>query len=182
MAKQVFEIVLVLVVVLFFSQGNANITKDMALIESVCKKTHDFKLCVSTLISNPHSFNSTDVKGLARIMIGIIQVKTDGIIATIDRMSKNESDPLIRRCFNDDCFVEYDKGTELLQQAIEDLESGSSGQAITDVHWAWENAETCQDCFVELKRKSPVTAINSYFGALCNIAEDIMSILLHNLK
>ncbi|XP_073137746.1 cell wall / vacuolar inhibitor of fructosidase 2-like [Henckelia pumila] len=178
MAKQVFEIVVVLVVVLFFNQGNANMTKDMTLIESVCKKTHDFKLCVSTLISNPLSFNSTDVKGLARIMIGILQAKTDGILATIDRMSKNESDPRIRDCLIDDCYPEYDKGAELLQQAIEDLESGSLRYAITDVLWAKDDAETCQECFEEpIKLKSPVTAINSYYVALCHIAEDIMVIL-----
>ncbi|XP_073137745.1 cell wall / vacuolar inhibitor of fructosidase 2-like [Henckelia pumila] len=182
MAKQVvlFEIVLVqLVVVLLFSQLgiNANSTKDMALIESVCQKTHDYQLCVSTLKSNPLSFKS-DVKGLASIMLGIIQRKMYGIVPTIDQMGANSSDPPIRDCLKQVCSLEYRANIALIGDAMQVWKSGGKlVDALVYVQRALQNAEICENCFMkQFQRKSPITPINSNFVDLCYVAQGIMLI------
>ncbi|XP_073288391.1 cell wall / vacuolar inhibitor of fructosidase 2-like [Primulina huaijiensis] len=177
MAKQVFAIVIVLVFVFFFSQSNASSANNMSLIESVRKKTFDYKLCVSSLKSNPHSFN-TDVKGLARIMMDVIISKVDGILGVIRELVKKTSDPRMLECLNNGCYVEYDLSKDNMKYAIEYLQSNSFREALTLVDDAYiGDQEGCEDSFAELKIKSPMTAINNHFAALCKITEDIISIL-----
>ncbi|XP_073041701.1 cell wall / vacuolar inhibitor of fructosidase 2-like [Primulina eburnea] len=174
MAKNVvFSIVFVLASISFFSQGNA----DMSLIENVCKKTFDYKLCVSSLKSNPRSFN-TDVKGLARIMIDVTQSKIEVMIRVVQQLGKNASDLRERECLDNVCYPEYGRSRSDIKQAIEDLQSNSFREAYTDVHYVYSNEEECENSFAELEIKSPMTTINTHFAAFCKITEDIIGILL----
>ncbi|XP_073041703.1 cell wall / vacuolar inhibitor of fructosidase 2-like [Primulina eburnea] len=140
MAKRVFAIVVVLVSVFFFSQSNASSANIMSLIESVCKKTFDYKLCVSSLKSNPRSFN-TDVKGLARIMMDVILSKVGGILGVIRQLVKKTTDPRMLECLNNGCYIEYDLSTDNIKYAIEYLQSNSFREALTSVDDAYIGAQ-----------------------------------------
>lgn len=60
------------------------------LINKTCKQTPYYELCVRSLISNPHSFN-TDVKGLARIMILTIDAKATHALKHINNLLQRSS-------------------------------------------------------------------------------------------
>ncbi|KZV34957.1 cell wall [Dorcoceras hygrometricum] len=175
MGKQVFSTTVLVSFVFFLSHGiNAIGSKDMAFIESVCKKTHDYKLCVTCLKSNPRSFNA-DVKGLALIMMEAMQSKVDGILKVISRLRNNTSDPDMQSCLDDACHEEYANITPFIQFAIEHLQSNSLDFALLGVDDAYLGIQACEEC---TPPKSSMTPINTYFVSLLKITEDILRILM----
>ncbi|KAM0988067.1 hypothetical protein ACFX13_012289 [Malus domestica] len=48
---------------------------DAALVDQTCKQTPNFDLCETLLRSDPRSLNAEDAKGLASIMVDIVQAK-----------------------------------------------------------------------------------------------------------
>ncbi|XP_021662766.2 cell wall / vacuolar inhibitor of fructosidase 1 [Hevea brasiliensis] len=60
------------------------------LIDQTCKQTPYYELCVWSLISNPQSF-STDVKGLAKIMVFTIDAKATHTVKHINNLLQRSS-------------------------------------------------------------------------------------------
>ncbi|XP_073137756.1 cell wall / vacuolar inhibitor of fructosidase 2-like [Henckelia pumila] len=177
MTKKVFLIVLVTVSISFFAQGKASNNKDMTLLESVCKRTYDYKLCISSLKSNPRSYNA-DIKGLARIMMGVTRSKVDEILRVMLQLGRNATDPRVPECLDNVCYPVYDESTDYIQHAVEHLQSNSLKEAITDMNYANGDEQECEKCFAKLEIKSPMTSINTQFATLCKVTEDIIRVLL----
>ncbi|KAM7466525.1 hypothetical protein LguiB_014087 [Lonicera macranthoides] len=174
--------VLVFSLLLLFSVNRSFATKSFKkddLVEQVCKTTMDPSLCVSTLRSNPRS-SSSDVKGLAHIMLEVSLIKGSDNFAQVKKLVRNATDPIEKQCL-DDCVIQYGLLIDDVNEAIHYLESNSFRDANGHAGWAADDAETCEDCFIELKHPSPLTDRNILFVHLGRVSRDIIY-LLQNKK
>ncbi|KAM7462505.1 hypothetical protein LguiA_030626 [Lonicera macranthoides] len=142
------------------------------LVEQVCKTTTDPSLCLSTLRSNPRS-SSSDVKGLAHIMLEVSLRKGSDNFSQVKKLVQNAKDPIIKQCL-DLCVMQYDLLIDDVNEAIHYLESNSFRDANLHAGWAADGAETCENCFIELKRPSPLTEQNNLFVHLGDISLEII--------
>ncbi|KAM1633931.1 hypothetical protein ACFXTN_010918 [Malus domestica] len=60
---------------------------DAALVDQTCKQTPNFDLCETLLRSDPRSLNAEDAKGLASIMVDIVQAKATKSIVSMDKIN-----------------------------------------------------------------------------------------------
>ncbi|KAM7466527.1 hypothetical protein LguiB_014089 [Lonicera macranthoides] len=163
---------------LLFSVHQSFATKSFKkddLVEQVCKTTMDPSLCESTLRSNPRS-SSSDVKGLAHIMLEVSLSKGSDNFAQVKKLVGNATDPIAKQCL-DVCVTEYDLLIDDVNEAIHYLESNSFKEANGHAGWAADEAETCEDCFIELKHPSPLTDRNNLFVHLGRVSRDIIYLL-----
>ncbi|KAM7462497.1 hypothetical protein LguiA_030618 [Lonicera macranthoides] len=154
--------VLVFSLLLLFSVHQSFATRSFKkddLVERVCKTTMDPSLCVSTLRSNPRS-SSSDVKGLAHIMLEVSLIKGSDNFAQVKKLVRNVTDPIEKQCL-DDCVIQYGLLIDDVNEAIHYLESNSFRDANGHAGWAADDAETCENCFIELKHPSPLTDRNN---------------------
>ncbi|KAM7462502.1 hypothetical protein LguiA_030623 [Lonicera macranthoides] len=149
--------------------------KKVDLVEQVCKTTMDPSLCMSTLRSNPRS-SSSDVKGLAHIMLEVTLSKGSDNFAQVKKLVRNATDPIVKQCL-DDCVLHYDLLIDDVNKAIHDLESNSFREANGHAGGAADDAETCENCFIELKHPSPLTDRNNLSVHLGRVSRDIIYLL-----
>ncbi|KAM7462504.1 hypothetical protein LguiA_030625 [Lonicera macranthoides] len=145
------------------------------LVEQVCKTTMDPNLCMSTLRSDPRSFSS-DVKGLAHIMLEVSLSKGSDNFAQVKKLVGNATDPIVKQCL-DDCMLQYGLLIDDVNKAIHELESNSFKEANGHAGWAADDAETCEDCFIELKHLSPLIDRNNLVIHLGRVGGDIIYLL-----
>ncbi|KAM7466533.1 hypothetical protein LguiB_014095 [Lonicera macranthoides] len=145
------------------------------LVEQVCKTTTDPSLCLSTLRSNPRS-SSSDVKGLAHIMLEVSLRKGSDNFAQVKKLVQNATDPIIKQCL-DLCVMQYDLLIDNVNKAIHSLESNSFRDANLHAGWAADGAESCENSFIELKRPSPLTERNNLVVHLGEISLEIIHLL-----
>ncbi|KAK4724367.1 hypothetical protein R3W88_027146 [Solanum pinnatisectum] len=67
------------------------------LIDNICKKTSDYKLCVDSLIADPKS-SSADKKGLAHIMLQLSLAKAGDIYNQTLVLLKKPMEPILKQC------------------------------------------------------------------------------------
>ncbi|KAM7462498.1 hypothetical protein LguiA_030619 [Lonicera macranthoides] len=135
--------VLVFSLLLLFSVHQSFATKSFKkddLVKQVCKTTTDPSLCLSTLRSNPRS-SSSDVKGLAHIMLEVSLRKGSDNFAQVKKLVQNATDPIIKQCLNL-CMMQYGSLIDDVNEAIHYLESNSFRDASLHVGWAAGGAET----------------------------------------
>ena len=169
---------LIMALVLLFSVDQSFATwslKKDDLVEQVCKTTMDPSLCMSTLRSNPRS-SSSDVKGLAHIMLEVSLRKGSDNFAQVKKLVQNASDPIVKQCL-DLCMQQYDLLIDDVNEAIHYLESNSFKEANGHAGWAADDAETCENYFIELKRRSPLKEGNNLFVHLGRVSRDIIYLL-----
>lgn len=151
--------------------------KNVALIHKVCKKTHDYNLCVSSLKSDPRSFNA-DSKNLALIMLNVTLVKANQITEIILKLNKTTSDPIMHDCLTL-CSMDYYDSIDNIEKAILAFKSGDFEESDTELGTCTLPPEECEDCFTEPPpRKSPLTNINAHFVSLATIAQYIVQIFI----
>ncbi|XP_073294304.1 pectinesterase inhibitor-like [Primulina huaijiensis] len=151
--------------------------KNVALIQQVCEKTHDYSLCVSSLKSDPRGLKA-DLKDLVVIMMDIALVKSMKILELIIKLKKTASDPLVISSLNV-CSSEYGSSMDSLREAIDALESNSYKESYGQLTFAAGGPLSCEDTFAEPPaRKSPLTAVNADLYSVVTIAEDILSIVM----
>ncbi|KAM7462494.1 hypothetical protein LguiA_030615 [Lonicera macranthoides] len=171
-------VALVFSLLLLFSVHQSFATRNLKkvdLVEQVCKTTMDPSLCMSTLRSNPRS-SSSDVKGLAHIMLEVSLNKGSDNFAQVKKLVGKATDPIVKQCL-DDCVMQYDLLIYHLNEAIHYLESNSFIEANSHASGAADDAETCENCFIELKRPSPLTDRNNLSAHLGGVSRDIIYLL-----
>ncbi|XP_070042532.1 putative invertase inhibitor [Nicotiana tomentosiformis] len=127
------------------------------LIEDVCKKSTDYKLCVSSLRADPRS-SSADKKGLVRIMLQLSLGKAKDIYNQTLIMLKQPMEPILKQCLQI-CRDNYDLAVSQITNSIKDLDENFD-MVNSDI----SSAITCEESFTERPvRKDPLKARSDDF-------------------
>lgn len=173
-----------LLLVLSLSLSLVCVRGDTDLIQKACQSTNSNDLCVSSLESNPDSFEA-DVPGLALILV---KMGMDSSLNTLSYTSKllrnnNSTDPLLQRVLKRcvDCYSNANKALKRSHDALASPETYD--YAYLHVSAAMEYPAICHDMF---KRSNALRFVYpSELGRreeglqhLCDIAMGIINLLL----
>ncbi|XP_057965545.1 cell wall / vacuolar inhibitor of fructosidase 2-like [Malania oleifera] len=149
------------------------------LIEDSCKNTYNYTLCVSTLRSDPSTSNSTiNVKGLAYVMLKVLNANNTKILAEVSHLLNTTKDPLAIQCLHI-CFTDYMVNKDFIQHAYDFLNSSEYALTRSETAFLADGAIDCESAFTEppIAIKSPLTTANDVFKQLAYIASGIINIL-----
>ncbi|KAK7268028.1 hypothetical protein RIF29_20711 [Crotalaria pallida] len=141
---------------------------DENLIQSTCKKTPNYNVCIQYLKSNPKSSNA-DVTGLALIMVNVIKGRATDALNKIHALQKGGSKPGL-----DSCASSYNAilvGD--VQQATQALKFGDPKFAVDGANDAAIEADSCQHDF-----PGPLTAQNEAMHDVAVVTAAIARLLL----
>ncbi|OAY28837.1 cell wall / vacuolar inhibitor of fructosidase 1 [Manihot esculenta] len=171
-----------LVLLLFIFPVHAAIPSILGsnLINHTCKQTPYYEVCVNSLISNPHS-SSTDVNGLAMIMVLTIEAKATNTLKRINRLLQHSSSSLtqkelqgLRHCA--DRYSVIIKGD--VPQALAALRTGDYKFAQDGADDAATEAISCEEEFSG--QSSPLSDMNSSVHDVSVVASSIVHIILRS--
>ncbi|KAL3654621.1 hypothetical protein CASFOL_001606 [Castilleja foliolosa] len=150
--------------------------KDQTLIETTCKNTPHYQLCISTLHASPSSASS-DVAGLGLIVVDAVKSKAEAAMSAIDELEKLHPD-MTRALEN--CRNAYNAVLEAdVPEAVAALTKGVpkfAESGMVDV--AWE-AEICEGGFEEAAAaESPLSGVDKDLHELAEVAVGIIRNLL----
>ncbi|KAL7123735.1 hypothetical protein ABFS83_14G002700 [Erythranthe nasuta] len=145
--------------------------KDENLIETTCKNTPIYQLCIATLRADPGS-NAADVAGLALIMIGAVEAKSKEALSAVKNLLKSGSGntEALKQC--------KDKYKAVLEGDVPVAKSAVRGNpkfAEGGMADAKVEADDCEDGF---GGKSPLTKVNGDVRDLAVVARAIIRNLL----
>lgn len=150
---------------------------DEKLIESVCKNTPNFDLCVSSLKSDPKS-STADVPGLAIIMVHIIKEKAAKALNRIRELLKKGPGGSKEKQALSSCANRYNAIIEAdVPEAIEALTRADYKFAEDGIADAAVEADACEHGFSSLG-SSPLTEMNKDMNEVSNVARAIVRTLL----
>ncbi|KAL6567224.1 hypothetical protein OROGR_000892 [Orobanche gracilis] len=131
--------------------------KGQTLIETTCRNTSNYQLCISTLHASPSS-STDDVAGLGLIMVEAVRVKAEEAFSTVDRLKKLYLDltDVLEECGNAyNAVLKAD-----VAEAVAGLTKGVPKFAkFGMVDAAWE-AENCEGSFEGNVVGSPLSRVN----------------------
>ncbi|KAL8512821.1 hypothetical protein ACS0TY_019090 [Phlomoides rotata] len=149
--------------------------KDQTLIETSCRNTPNYELCVSTLHASPSSATATDVEELGLILVDAIKSKAESGVSAVDKLRRLH--PELREAL-DQCRMSYIAVIKAdVPEAVAALTKGIPKFAefgMADA--AWE-AEICEGSF-ESAAESPLSPVNKDLHELATVAVGIIKILL----
>ncbi|XVF66079.1 hypothetical protein PTKIN_Ptkin10aG0005500 [Pterospermum kingtungense] len=146
------------------------------IIESTCKKTPSFDLCVSTLQADPRS-SSADVADLARIAADTVNAKATATLNQITLLLTTATDPNLKKALQD-CVDKYNAIIKAdIPTAIDAIVKGNPKFAISSATDAANEAQSCENGFAD-PLKSPITDSNKAVHDLSSVLESIASSLL----
>lgn len=143
------------------------------LIENTCRNTPDYQLCLSTLLSDPRSFDA-DTYGLGLVIVDALKDKATSTVNAINRLKRSNPEfilPLI------ECSILYNAILKAdIPEAIEGLRKGvpkfaEAGMADTAVE-----VQGCENSFKQ--PNSPLTDMNKEVYDLSAVAKSIIRMLL----
>lgn len=138
------------------------------LIADTCKKTNYTQLCVSTLRADPGS-KTADVKGLARIVLEVVVVKSNATLNRVLELSRNTSD-IVQIQSLAVCAQKYIDAVGYANEAIRNLGFGDSSKDLTS--GVIDAAVSCDRQFTE----SPLTTYNLMVYELGEVALGIIKL------
>ncbi|GAA0164042.1 hypothetical protein LIER_19768 [Lithospermum erythrorhizon] len=153
------------------------VIKDAALIDTVCQKTSDPNFCKSTLNSDSRSA-SADLNGLADIVLQQAEVKALEILARIQRLTKEATDPRIQNGLFA-CNQLYGPARDKISAAILDLTRDAT-RAASLASGAALDPVTCEASF--RPSPSPLTNENNVFASLAKTASEIINEMVNKKK
>ncbi|PPR88702.1 hypothetical protein GOBAR_AA31980 [Gossypium barbadense] len=128
---------------------------DINLIQTNCKKTPFYDLCVLTLKSDPRS-STADVPGLARIVADSVNAKAIATLNQISALLKSSDIPV----------------------AIDAIEKNNPKFAVQSATDAGNEAQACENSFAEKASNSPIFSGNKAVHDLSVVLQSIASLLL----
>jgi pectinesterase inhibitor-like protein len=172
-----FPILLLLIFLPFTQCSIFPLDKSGNLIQQICKKTPNYDLCLSSLLSNPESSN-VDVKGLAQIMADILLGNVSDSLNYIEGLVKQAPEEQLERClaYCAELYIPVVKYT--LPQAIEALSKGQYRFANYGISDVAKEADTCEKKFSSSSIQSPLTDMNNLLESLSDVAVAIVNTLL----
>ena len=173
MTKTIFLVVL-LAVISFTCLPLSYSAND--LIETTCKQTPFFDLCVSTLQADPRS-SSADVAGLAHIAADSVNAKATATLNQITGLLKSAGDPNLLKALQG-CVDKYNAIIQAdIPVAIEAIVKGDPKFAVDSSTDAANEAQYCENSFAN-PPSSPITDSNKAVHDLSTVLESIASLLL----
>ncbi|TQD73177.1 hypothetical protein C1H46_041306 [Malus baccata] len=150
------------------------LAKGSDLIQTTCKKTPHYNLCLSTLQSNPDSSNA-DVPGLALIASDALLANASDTLDYIHGLLKQSPEVHLQKALANcaELYIPIVKFS--LPQAIEALRNGHFGFAKYGISDAAKEAEACEKGFGGVK--SPLTDRNALVNDLSGVAVAILNLL-----
>nr|KYP52607.1 Pectinesterase inhibitor [Cajanus cajan] len=147
---------------------------DERLIESTCKKTPNYNVCLQYLKASPES-SSADVTGLALIMVKVIKAKANDALKIIHELQRVGSGPKQRKALSS-CADKY-KAILIadVPQATEALQKGDPKFAEDGANDAANEATYCEN---EFSGKSPLTKQNNAMHDVAAVTAAIVRLLL----
>ncbi|XP_022760929.1 cell wall / vacuolar inhibitor of fructosidase 1-like [Durio zibethinus] len=144
---------------------------DNNLIETTCKKTPFFDLCVSTLKSDPRS-STADVAGLALIAADSVKAKALATLNQVTGLIKSATDPKLLKALNH-CFDSYNNILQVdIAAAIQAIVKRDSKFAVNSATDAANKAQGCDNGFAN-PPKSPISNGNKAVHDLSVVLESI---------
>ncbi|KAL2459745.1 Cell wall/vacuolar inhibitor of fructosidase 1 [Forsythia ovata] len=147
--------------------------KDQNLIETTCKNTPNYRLCIYTLRANRGSIN-TNVAGLGLIMVDAVKAKAKETRNAIQKLKGSR--PELRNPLNE-CTKGYNAILEAdVPEAVEALTKGDPKFAENGMADSSVETVLCEDRFKQ--GKSPLTRLNKAVRDLSDVARAIIRNLL----
>ncbi|KAJ4897255.1 Cell wall / vacuolar inhibitor of fructosidase 2 [Raphanus sativus] len=148
MAKPTSPIFFFLLVIL--SSTLLSVKPNTTIIETTCKTTSYYALCVSALKSDPRS-PTADTKGLAAIMVGV-GVKNATATATYitGNLTSAANDTVLKKVLKD-CSEKYTLAADSLRLTIQDLDDEAYDYAYMHVLAAEDYPNVCRNIFRRAK-------------------------------
>lgn len=148
--------------------------KDQNLIETTCRNTPNYQLCISILHADPSSATA-DVAGLGLIVVDAVKAKAEAALSAIDNLKWFH--PELTNAL-DLCRISYIAVLKAdIPEAVAALTKGVPKFAefgMADA--AWE-AEICEGRFDRVA-ESPLSGVNKDLHDLAQVATCIIKILL----
>lgn len=148
------------------------------LVESTCKQTPNYDLCISSLRSDPKS-STADVRGLALIMVNVIKAKATETLNHINDLLKGGPGGGKDKQALSSCADGYSAILKAdVPEATQALTLGNVKFAENGVSDAAVEANACERGFSSSGRTSPLTDVNKNMNEICNVARAIVRMLL----
>ncbi|KAL6502174.1 hypothetical protein OROHE_024767 [Orobanche hederae] len=170
-----FQVITLLTIILHMHGITQQLKGQTLLIETTCRNTSNYQLCISTLHASPSS-STADVAGLGLIMVEAVRVKAEEAFSTVDRLKKLYPDltDVLEKCGNAyNAVLKTD-----VAEAVAGLTKGVPKFAefgMADA--AWE-AEICEGSYEGEAVESPLSRVNKDLHELAEIAVGIIRNLL----
>ncbi|GMI80220.1 cell wall / vacuolar inhibitor of fructosidase 1, CELL WALL / VACUOLAR INHIBITOR OF FRUCTOSIDASE 1 [Hibiscus trionum] len=148
-----------------------------SLVETTCKQTPFFDLCVSTLESDPQS-STAAVSGLALIAAKSVNAKASATLYQISTLLGSATDPNLKKALSG-CVDSYNTIIKTdIPVAVEAIEKNNPKFAVGSATDAGNEAQRCEDGFGGKSPNSPISDSNKMVHDLSVILQSIASLLL----
>ncbi|CAK7330283.1 unnamed protein product [Dovyalis caffra] len=145
------------------------------LIEKTCNQTPYYELCIRSLISNPHSFN-TDVQGLAKIMVHTINARATHTLRRINKLLQHKHETNVKQAIRSCAYRYYAIIKEDIPQSLQALRLGEYKFAEGGTMDAAFEAESCEKEF--MKCQSPLADMNRVVHDVSIVAASIVKTII----
>ncbi|XP_052520018.1 uncharacterized protein LOC128071095 [Budorcas taxicolor] len=125
------------------------------------EKIDNYNLCVSSLKSDPRSLNA-DTKGLGHIMFEISLAKAKDNLSQVQILLQGVTDPDLKRLLNE-CLDEYNSIVGNVMDGSKNVDLNAFNSTADKVERAYNEVQTCEESFGEVRRRSPLTDRNKLF-------------------
>ncbi|XP_019174086.1 PREDICTED: cell wall / vacuolar inhibitor of fructosidase 1-like [Ipomoea nil] len=165
---------LVLAMMLLILTTSPIINGGSDLVESTCRRTPNYELCVKVVSSDPRAQGADDITTLAIIMVDAIKAKSQETAIMINNLQKTRED---LKTALEQCAFDYKVIlTASIPEAYEALTKGVPKFAEKGVVASSGSSQQCELGFQ--KAQSPLTALNTEVHDLSDVATAIIKILL----
>nr|XP_027074021.1 cell wall / vacuolar inhibitor of fructosidase 2 [Coffea arabica] len=160
-------------------QSAIHVQGDSSLIESTCKVTNYYDLCISSLKSDLTSLNA-DANGLAIIMVRVAMANATATNTYLSSQVLSATNDTLMKKLIKDCAKKYSYAIEALQASLQDLDAELYDYAYINVMAAADYPNVCHNSF----RRSPGVAYPHELAAredglkhICEVALGIIDSL-----
>ena len=139
---------ILLLFLLFLAQGQPHsfVNGDASLIKKTCKNTKYYRLCCSSLKSDPSS-PKADPKGLAAIMVGIGKANATATSSYLSsKLFGSTNDTVLKSVFKE-CADKYSYAGDALHSSVQDLANEAYDYASMHVTAAADYPNACHNAF-----------------------------------
>ncbi|XP_062217224.1 pectinesterase inhibitor 12-like [Phragmites australis] len=143
-------------------------------VEVACRgasETHAavaYEHCVASLAGDPRSKEAGNMHGLAVLATKLAIDHAASTESKIDDLSELEDSPHARARFNH-CLEQYGGATDLLRDALDNLQAHIYGKAIEQLAAALGASESCEDAW-KGEEHVPVAGHDREYGRMAHIA------------
>ncbi|XP_057962394.1 pectinesterase inhibitor 2-like [Malania oleifera] len=145
------------------------------VIAQACNRAMYKDFCVALLKSDPESENA-DLPTLGTIALKLARSNATYIQNDIQKLLNPNSNPSLKLSLHD-CAENYEEAGDHLQESVSAFGSKRYNDVLTWVSAAMGNADSCAEGFKDLKRQSPIAAMNENFNKLCSSVLAIVNVI-----